>query len=142
MVAETRRRTTSGELPSLSGPCALCGETEGKFQYHSEDYSEPWSWDPPATFVTCKSCHSRLHKRFDDPLGWEAFKAHIRRGGTSTELQDPTHRDEMLAVRDALRRGDPLPDLPVLRPRVIPPDTWWQNLSDDPQKLPSWLDGR
>lgn len=140
MVGETRRKSASGELPPLSGPCALCGEEQGKFQYHSEDYTEPWSWEPPATYVTCKSCHSRLHKRFDDPMGWEAFKAHIRRGGTSTELQDPAHRAEVLAVREAVRKGQPVPHLQVLRSREIPPDIWWEHLSPDPHQPPAWME--
>ncbi len=44
--------------------CSVCGTTEGRIDYHNEDYSRPLQ-----TVAICKKCHFSLHNRHRSP-GW------------------------------------------------------------------------
>lgn len=116
-------------------PCALCGDPEVTCEYHSEDYSQPYRWRPPAMYSLCASCHARLHKRFARPELWEAFKAHVRRGGYAADLRDPAIAKEFNAYKRARARGehDKLRRLRRYRKRVG--TEWWARLSLDPRTL-------
>src|ERR1019366_679727 len=121
---ELKRRLASGKLPSATVPCALCGDPEPKtkilFEYHNEDYGmDPFLDKEPALFALCRNCHrDKLHKRFWKHKLWQAFLAHVRRGGYARDLtEDPIIRKEFDAFRAALERGDsPTPVLRQLRP--------------------------
>ena len=77
-----KRLIDRGELPSASGPCMLCGDPDVPVEYHSEDYGEPFLWEPPAMRSLCRHCHrDKLHKRFSRHSAWEAYLMHVRRGG-------------------------------------------------------------
>ena len=81
------RMIKKGELPPATGPCMLCNDPTAAVEYHDEDYSEPFIWKPPALLCLCRSCHrNKLHKRFNNPSAWLAFKAHVRRGGYASDL--------------------------------------------------------
>src|SRR5437016_2312493 len=73
--------------PYYSGPCDMCGDVNAKVAPHTEDYSEPYRWERPAEFALCATCHGRLHKRFKNPLAWEAYKRHVKRGGWGSDLK-------------------------------------------------------
>ena len=75
--------------PCSRPPCHLCGDPQAIVQPHSEDYSEPYEWEPPFTYALCRPCHSRIHKRFSDPPSWLAYKLHLRRGGYGSDLKSP-----------------------------------------------------
>jgi len=55
--------------------CSVCGTTEGRFDYHNEDYSRALQ-----TVPICKKCHLALHNRLRTPghaASWERLiKAH------------------------------------------------------------------
>jgi hypothetical protein len=117
-----------------SGSCALCGDPNvapKSLDYHSEDYSKPYVWSPPSAYVLCRHCHrNKLHKRFDNPNQWEAFKAHVRRGGYASELvSDPKVKREVAAFQQALDSRSP-EELRVLRSHRPSVETeWWEKLS-------------
>jgi len=95
-----------GEIPSATGPCQLCGDPNAVVAYHSEDYSAPFRWLPPAMFALCRHCHlAKLHKRFSQPESWYAFLAHVRRGGYASELRDAAIHKEVELYKTAVRVG-------------------------------------
>lgn len=92
-----------GILPLATGPCALCNDPDSPVEYHSEDYSEPFLWTPPAMYCLCRNCHrDKLHKRYWRQDAWHAFIAHIRRGGYAKDLKDTTIKREVNSYRLAL----------------------------------------
>jgi hypothetical protein len=127
-----------GELPTASGPCALCGDPEVPVEYHDEDYGEPFLWNEPAVFVLCHHCHvHKIHTRFQHPAVWNAFIAHVRRGGYAREWNEPSIKEEIAAYRAAIehKHGEVLP-LGELRPykRIVGTE-WFANLRMDPESL-------
>src|SRR3982751_6604015 len=76
------RRIRAGDSRAPTGPCQLCNDPEVAVEYHDEDYSQPYLWEPPALYALCRHCHRhKLHKRFSRPYAWRAFLVHVRRGG-------------------------------------------------------------
>jgi hypothetical protein len=110
------------------GPCAICGDPDAKLEAHDKNYSQPYAWEPPAQYALCHKCHSRLHTRFHNPGLWEAHKAHVRRGGYSSDLARPEVNTEFESAR---RRND-LSGLKPLRARRLTGEEWWQSLSTNP----------
>ena len=108
-----------------TGPCAICGDPDAKLEAHDEDYSQPYIWEPPAQYALCHMCHSRLHARFHNPGLWEAHKAHVRRGGYSSDLMHP----EIAIEFKTARRRNALSALKSLRMRPLTGDEWWARLS-------------
>lgn len=126
------RDLASGAAMPPQGPCQLCGDPDVAVEYHSEDYSEPFSYTPPATYALCRHCHrSRLHKRFENPLGWETFKAHVRRGGYARDTRLHRVKKELSRYQKALEAGERL-SLERLRERAPDGDDWWEVLSTVP----------
>ena len=119
------------------GLCSICQDPSAPVEGHSEDYSLPYLWEPPAEYALCRLCHrDRLHKRFLKPDIWAAHKAHVRRGGYSSDVRRPEIVSELAAFRKAWRNGETVA-LRQLRPRVVPPDAWWERLTTDPSSLTS-----
>lgn len=114
-LQELKRRIARGELQAASGPCQLCNDPDVAVEYHDEDYSKPYLWAPPALFALCRNCHrDKLHKRFSRPHAWNAFLAHVRRGGYARDLKAPSIKREVSAVEAALVAGMKPPALPVM----------------------------
>jgi hypothetical protein len=130
----------AGVLAPPTGPCSLCGDPEVPVQYHSEDYSEPYRWVPPAMYALCRHCHlHKLHKRFANGLQWQAFKAHVRRGGYARDLKSAEIAKEVKALQKALETGNTF-ELKALRPYLAVAGTeWWDQLTLDPASLTSPL---
>ena len=140
-----QRKIDSDELRP-EGPCALCGDptpepySEKTFEYHDEDYSIPYIWEEPAAYVLCHHCHVyKLHQRFARPIAWQAFLAHVRRGGYARDLKDPNIKKEVDAYRAAIKHGDSV--IAPLRKiegrtytRVIGTE-WFANLQRDEASL-------
>lgn len=89
-------------------PCAMCGDPDRPSRnWHSEDYSEPFLFAPPATFPMCNACHGRLHKRFARPASdWELWCLHLEAGGYGrefTKLHSPARRSALML---AIERGE------------------------------------
>jgi hypothetical protein len=125
-----RKALKAGTVPLPIGPCALCCDPNVDLEYHSEDYSKPYNWSPPAAYPLCRTCHrNKLHKRFANPVIWEAFKAHVRRGGYASDLKNAQVTRELEQYVAANREGIAL-NLRIIRPypHVIGSE-WWDRLS-------------
>ncbi len=121
----------------LKGPRAICGDREVPVEPHSEDYSRPYRWEPPAVYALCRDCHrNKLHKRFSRLAYWEAFKAHVRRGGYARDLWNPEVSKEFESFRWTAGRGERA-HLRQLRPREVTGTEWWERLSVDPGTMTS-----
>jgi hypothetical protein len=135
-ILKAYKRGDAGPGFSFAGkPCGLCGDPDRPAgEWHSEDYSPPFSFNPPATWPICKACHGRLHKRFNKPAAeWALFRRHVEAGGYGREFAacyPPRHR---AALCEAIARGEVVA-APALRPRADGSD-WWQGLTLDPESL-------
>lgn len=126
--------------PYYSGPCDICGDPESSVAPHSEDYSEPYLWERPAEYAVCRTCHSRLHKRFADPYAWAAYKAHLKRGGFGSDLKLVRNAAEVKRLASALEASGHI-ELAPMRP--IQNDRWWDQLTVDPaSKTAAWARAR
>ena len=134
-AAARRRRRADGLPAHPRGPCALCRDPTVPLEAHAEDYSLPYRWEPPAEYALCRTCHkNKLHKRFSNPSDWEAWKAHIRRGGRSSDLATPDIAAELKAYKAARAKGSTFV-LRRLRPRVVTGAEWWQRIRMDTRSL-------
>jgi hypothetical protein len=131
-----KRHVSRGELTPATGPCALCGDPDVPVEYHDEDYGEPFIWGPPALLALCRHCHrDKLHKRFWRHSAWQAYLAHIRRGGYARDIKDNAIKKELAQCRAAIESGDVF-ELRVLRPyRAVIGEEWFANLRMDPESL-------
>lgn len=119
------------------GPCEICGDPGPHAQWHSEDYSRPYLFSPPAAFILCNVCHQRLHKRFPDKNGkssdWKVFLAHVRSGGYGREFT-AYPRQVRLAWQAQIDAGETI-TLHCERRRELTGQEWWQTLSLDTESL-------
>lgn len=116
-------------------PCGLCGDPDRPLtEWHSEDYSLPYSFSPPQTYPLCKACHGRLHKRFKQPAAeWELFCRHVDAGGYGrefTKLHTLSQRRAMIAEIEAGKHVEVRPIRKVTTRRP-----WWRELTLDPESL-------
>lgn len=127
----------AGTVSHPTGPCALCGDLEAPLEYHSENYSKPFDWSPPAAYAVCRHCHrNKLHKRFTNPDQWQAFKAHVRRGGYASDLvANPKVKREVEAYRLALPEGSPVKLHPLRPYQGVVGKEWWAQLAAEPVSL-------
>ncbi len=103
-------------------------------EWHSEDYSEPFGFQPPQSYPVCKSCHSRLHKRFNaPPTEWELFCLHLEAGGYGSEFVGLRSLAERRTLSQKIASGHKV-ELPVIRVRPAGP-YWWRSLTLDPESL-------
>lgn len=132
----SKRLIRKGELPPAAGPCMLCNDPDVSVEYHDEDYSEPFIWEPPALLCLCRSCHrNKLHKRFSNPSAWLAFTAHIRRGGYASDLKITAIKKEVAACQTAIEAKEPY-TLKTIRPYgKVSGTEWFANLTLDPNSL-------
>lgn len=131
-----KRHVARGELSPAAGPCALCGDPDVPVEYHDEDYGEPFIWGAPALLALCRHCHrDKLHKRFWRHSAWQAYLAHVRRGGFARDLKELTVKKELAVCRAAIERGESF-SLQVLRPyRNVIGEEWFASLRMDPESL-------
>jgi len=105
-----------GVIPKAHGKCMLCNDPDSLVEYHDEDYSEPFKWEPPAMFTLCRHCHRyKLHKRFNNPNMWKAFIAHVRRGGYASDLKDKSIKKEVVYYQKQLANNEIPKSLKKLR---------------------------
>ncbi|RWL85673.1 MAG: hypothetical protein EOR67_21630 [Mesorhizobium sp.] len=103
-------------------------------EWHSEDYSEPFSFEPPQSYPLCKPCHARLHKRFNAMPGeWDLFCLHLEAGGYGSEFVQVRGLAERRALSERIASGCKV-ELPVTRARS-PGPYWWRSLTLDPEAL-------
>jgi hypothetical protein len=128
------RRKRDGFQPR-HGPCDICGDPGKKADLHSEDYSEPFTFEPPQTYLLCKACHLRLHKRFNDSReNWALFLTHLRAGGYGAEFTERYSVAQRREWQVALAGGNQI-ELPLIRQRQFDPVPWWEMLTLDPESL-------
>ena len=127
---EMKKRIASGELSAPSRPCALCGDPDSDVEYHDEDYGIPYRWSEPSTYVLCRHCHrQKLHLRFARPVIWQAFLAHVRRGGYARDLKAPHIKKEFVYCCKVIVHGQPF-SLHQLRPyNQSSGEEWFSRLS-------------
>ena len=123
--------------PFEGAPCAMCGDPDrASGEWHSEDYSEPFSFQPPESYPVCKACHGRIHKRFNaEPGEWELFCLHLDAGGYGSEFVKRLTINQRRAYSRALASGSSV-TLAEIRPRT-PGARWWRSLTLDPESLES-----
>jgi hypothetical protein len=133
---ELKKLIADGVLPPASGPCALCNDPDIPVEYHSEDYGEPYLWNPPAMYCLCRSCHRyKLHRRFWQHSYWQVHIAHVRRGGYSSDLKHAEIKKELSTYRYAIEQGKKF-TLRQLRPYQNTPGLeWFANLRMDVTSL-------
>ena len=116
-------------------PCGLCGDqNRAPGEWHSEDYSAPFSFNPPQTYALCKSCHGRVHKRFNRPVEeWELFCRHIEAGGYGREFTALFPVNGRKGWCAAISQGQRV-EVNHIRPVAVS-DPWWRSLTLDPESL-------
>lgn len=116
-------------------PCGLCGDpARAPHEWHSEDYSEPFSFSQPQSYAMCKPCHGRLHKRFGRASEeWELFCRFVEAGGYGREFSNALPVATRRAFQTQLAEGQDVV-FPPIRPRVVA-DDWWRRLTLDPASL-------
>jgi hypothetical protein len=136
-MAPMNRALRNGDIDPATNGCMLCGDASARLELHSEDYSKPYRWCPPAAYWLCRHCHrNKLHKRFASPDLWIAFLAHVRRGGYAADLKDRVTKRELDDFRAAVRAGNKPPALPILRTgRTFAEHEWWEQLTLDNASL-------
>ena len=98
--------------------CEACGQTEGAFDAHSEDYSSPFG-PHIGRFSLCFVCHLMIHGRGRSPAAWDHYRALVREGwrtipvssrnlGFVNKVQGVLNRASApLDDTGLFRRGDP-----------------------------------
>ena len=122
-------------------PCQLCGDDDKELHIepHSEDYSKPYKWTPPAEYMVCRRCHGWIHKRFAKPDDWTDFKAHVKRGGYAWEFTSREGATERRAAAEARKNGSTFKWEPIKGRVVRSGDLWWEGLTTDPySKTAKW----
>lgn len=135
-IIPAHRKLTGRSAPFESGePCAMCGDPDRPpSEWHSEDYSEPFSYRPPESYPLCKKCHSRLHKRFNaEPGEWELFCLHLEAGGYGSEFVKLRSVEERRALCREIASGVKV-TLPPIREKERGP-YWWRSLTLDSESL-------
>lgn len=134
-IISAHRKLTGRNAPLEAAPCAMCGDPDRHpSEWHSEDYSEPYSFRPPQSYPLCKPCHSRLHKRFNAPPGeWELFCLHLDMGGYGSEFATMRSLAERRALGQQIASGSQI-TLERIRLRE-PGPCWWRGLTLDPESL-------
>lgn len=73
------RQQWAAGLPRPSKCCA-CGQTEGIFDAHAEDYSEPFMAGKTDQYPLCFTCHMMVHCRFRNRAEWNHYREMIADG--------------------------------------------------------------
>lgn len=133
-VSKHHRAAEGYQAPSRE--CDMCGDPEcPPDSWHSEDYSEPYLFEPPATYLLCNVCHLRIHKRFNEPAeNWHLYLEHLRVGGFGREFTSVHSLPARRKYASALKDQQPI-HLPEIRSRAASDERWWEQLTLDPESL-------
>ena len=136
ILDEFKRKKREGGFQFESRPCDMCGDTEcPPDSWHSEDYSEPYRFDPPATYLVCRVCHLRIHKRFSEPReNWLLYLAHLRSGGWGREFTKLNSLDQRRTWAHDLSTGRGVA-IPMIRQKSLTGLEWWEQLTLDVESL-------
>jgi hypothetical protein len=84
--------------------------------------------------VVCKTCHLRLHKRFNEPDEWRLYLAHLRLGGYGSEFTKHHSLAQRRQWISEMQAGKTI-TLSMIRERHVGEYPWWEELSLDPASL-------
>ena len=126
---EYKRLRELGLSVPETGPCRLYGDPSVPVEPHSEDYSHPYLWNPPAEYMICRSCHGWIHKRFGKPETWKQFKSHVRRGGYAKEFSSAAVQKERAACSAALEQEVAFEWRHIHGREVRNGMDWWEHLT-------------
>jgi hypothetical protein len=132
-LRQSKRQFPNRSHPCYQRPCHMCGDPDADVKPHSEDYSVPYLWEPPAVYALCKPCHYRIHTRFARPSSWLAYKLHLRRGGYGSDNKGRIGR-EVTRLAKTIASGKRF-ELAHLREKNFTGSEWWERLSTDPRML-------
>lgn len=97
----------AGRLSSVVSRCCACGQTRGRLEKHSEDYSRPFGPHIGA-FGLCVRCHMLIHLRFRRPEAWAKYIEAVAAGYIFEPLTTRTPGSALhLDFRKATRRVVP-----------------------------------
>lgn len=91
-------RISEGARASASAPCDACGQTEGRFDLHSENYAAPYG-PHIGEFTLCYPCHMMVHCRHRDAARFNAYAYMAQQGHCLANPPQswPVFRGKMLA---------------------------------------------
>ncbi len=71
-----------GLVPKPSA-CSVCGKSEGRIDYHAEDYGNPFQ-----VAAICQGCHMKLHNRHRSPGFAASWRSLVERHGDGQKWFD------------------------------------------------------
>lgn len=99
-----RRQRALGLHPPPATACCVCGQTAGRLEPHSEDYSAPYGLHIGA-YTFCFWCHRMLHARFNQADAWAAYLEALRDGATFPAIHENSYGPMQGFLRRGLTRG-------------------------------------
>ena len=128
-----RRDNKQPARDSLAGPCEICGDPNGPFDYHSEDCSWPYR---DGGYCLCRVCHrQKLHRRFANPSSWATYCEHVYRGGYGREAALPAIKSELKKYQKSIQSGLNPDRLEPIPNRAARKAGWWRSLTCDREVL-------
>lgn len=126
---EKKRRALHRVFPGRShpyfhGPCHMCGDPHSPVAPHDEDYSEPFVWETPAMYALCRTCHGRIHRRSKSPSAWQAYVAHLHRGGYGSDLKERPISREIAKLSKTIQAGQGVHLEPLREVQIC--GRWWE----------------
>ena len=95
--------------PARESGCSVCGNTEGRIDYHNEDYSRPLQ-----TVAICMKCHLSLHNRFRTKGYAASWDKRVKQYGDGTKwferistFQQPADPLDPVSSSSATQRPGP-----------------------------------
>ena len=128
-----RKERRLGKNIVSNGPCDICGDPEGPYDYHAEDCSWPYKLNE---FCLCRVCHrQKLHRRFSSQHNWTAFCAHVRRGGYGRDINESTFKAELKLYQQSLKIDTKPKPLRSISGRKLKKGGWWERMTCDREVL-------
>lgn len=139
-ISAARRKIQASASPSIlaylnSGqPCEICSDPNPPPSgWHSEDYSLPYKWSPPATFIYVLDLSRSPPQAIQSALGMAALFTSPR----SRWLRSRVHWIEQHWAAPIMARKSCCwrRSYTAFNSRAAPGQEWWQALSLDPESL-------
>lgn len=98
-----KKEMASGRIPEPT-KCEACGQTEGHIDYHTEDYSEPYSVSRTTAHQLCFMCHMMWHGRLSPRTRaqFEYYRELIRAGNRFL----PSYNRNIYSIEYKIKKGE------------------------------------